>query len=50
MDNARRYNGWWYTGHEEDLGNNAVKFQDEYVPEGGAEVRLEYVVRQSCEG
>ena len=50
VDNARRYNGWWYTGHEEDLGNNAVKFQDEYVPEGGAEVRIEYVVREDCDG
>jgi hypothetical protein len=50
VDNAQQYNGWWYTGHEEDLGNNAVKFQDEYVPEGGAHVRLEYVVRQSCGG
>jgi len=50
VDNAQRYNGWWYTGHEEDLGNNAVKFQDEYVPEGGAEVRIEYVIRQSCDG
>ena len=28
VDDAQRYNGWWYTGHEEDLGNNAVKFQD----------------------
>jgi hypothetical protein len=50
VDDAQRYNGWWYTGHEEDLGNNAVRFQDEYIPEGGSEVRIEYVVRQSCEG
>ena len=50
VDNAQRYNGWWYTGHEEDLGNNAVKFQDEYIPEGGSEVRIEYVVREDCSG
>jgi hypothetical protein len=50
VDDAQRYNGWWYTGHEEDLGNNAVRFQDEYIPEGGSEVRIEYVVRQTCEG
>lgn len=49
VDDARRYTGWWYTGHIEDLGNNAVKFQDEYIPEGGAEVRIEYVVRQDCD-
>ena len=50
VDNAQRFNGGWYTGHIEDLGNNAVKFQDEYIPEGGAQVRIEYVVRQTCEG
>ena len=50
VDDARQYNGWWYTGHEEDLGNNAVKFQDEYIPEGGSEVRIEYVVREECGG
>ncbi len=50
VDNAQQMNGWWYTGHEDDLGNNAVKFQDEYVPDGGSEVRIQYVVKQECGG
>jgi hypothetical protein len=49
VDNAQMYNGWWYTGRIEDLGTNAVKFQDEYIPDGGAEVRITYVVRQTCD-
>jgi hypothetical protein len=49
VDNLLTEEGWWYTGHVDEGGTNGVKFGDEDVPQGGAEIRVEYVVRGDCE-
>lgn len=48
VDSKAIAQGWFYTGTEDEGGSNAVKFQDEYIPEGGSEVRIEYVVKGDC--
>lgn len=49
VDGKSMEKGWSYTGHEEDGGDNSVKFYEEYQPEGGSEIRIEYTVLADCD-